>query len=641
MDRYLNHLIALVKRLLFLLIIFTILRLYFFVFNIRSFLPGSAWEIIKVFFFGIRFDFIVIFYLNLPFILLHFIPGQFKEHMTYQKILRYLFVIVNALAISVNFIDIEYFKFTNHRSGTELIKLLADSSDTVSLLPHYIGGYWHLTISWIIIVWVMWKFYPPLRQLSWNINLNKILSISLQPVISIIILGIFFGFARGLETKPIRINTAHKYASPKNIPLLFNTPFVIINTIGQKDIIKAEYFDFEYAENIFSPVRDYGDSEPFNNQNVVIVILESFSKEYVGALNPGQKGYTPFLDSLINNSLVFDNALANANRSMDALPAIISSLPPLDRRTYITSIYSTNKLESVASLLKKKGYHSSFFHGGQNGTMGFDYFCKSAGIEEYYGEYEYPDKSDFDGRWGIYDEPFFQFFAGKLDQFEQPFISIIFSLSSHEPYPIPEKYKNKFPESKFEILSSVAYTDYSLRKFFDKASHMDWYKNTLFVICADHTSMAIEQQSRTQIGRYKIPIVYFHPGDTLLRGVSHRVTQQIDILPSVLDYLNFSDSFISFGQSVFKDNKDELWFCHNRGSYYIADSEHFLIFDGVESIELYNYQKDSLLQSNIISTSPDVAEKLETRIKAILQDYQYRMERNLMADTVGITCVTE
>ncbi|UCH14534.1 MAG: sulfatase-like hydrolase/transferase [Bacteroidales bacterium] len=637
MNQYLNHLIALFKRLIFLLLIFSLLRLYFFIFNYNSFVPGSFSGIIKAFLFGIRFDFIVVFYLNLPFVVLHFIPGNFKASFTYQRILQYMFVIISAFLLMANFIDVEYFQFTDRRSGTELIKLLAGSSETISLLPHYISGYWHITVSFIISVWILWQFYPKLHLRDWNIKIQGVYNIILQSVITILILGIFIGFARGLETKPIRINTAHKYATPKYIPLLFNTPFVIINTISQKEIINADYFDQEYAESIYSPVRYYSNDGSFKEQNVIIIILESFSKEYIGALNPKQKGFTPFLDSLISNSLVFNNALANSNRSMDALPAIISSLPPLDRRTFITSVYSTNKLESVSSLLKNKGYHTSFFHGGQNGTMGFDYYCKSVGIEEYYGENEYPFKGHHDGRWGIYDEHFFQFFASKLSEFRQPFISILFSLSSHDPYPIPKQYENKFPQSKLKILTSVAYTDYSLRRFFNTASGLEWYKNTLFVICPDHTSTAIENKYSTQIGRYKIPVIYYHPGDTALRGVNHNITQQIDILPTILDYLNFDKRFISFGSSVFSDESQKFWFCHNRGSYFIADSVYLLTFDGFKSIELFDHKRDSLLQSNIINNKPEASKFLEKKLKAILQNYQYRMERNLLTDTTGIS----
>jgi phosphoglycerol transferase MdoB-like AlkP superfamily enzyme len=548
-----------------------------------------------------------------------------------------MFVIVNGILLTANFIDVEYFKFTDRRSGTELIKLLIKSTDTVSLLPHYIWHYWHISISCIIMAWILWKFYPKLQFSQWSIKVHGIYNIVLQTVVTVLILIIFFVMARGTESKPIRINTAHKYTSSKYIPLLFNTPFVIINTLSQKELINARYFDDEYAEAIFSPVRFYGKEKFLNDQNVIVIILESFSKEYIGALNPKQKGFTPFLDSLIGESLIFDNAFANSNRSLDALPAIISSLPTLDRSTYITSIYSTNKLESTSSLLKKKGYHTSFFHGGKNGTMGFDYFCKSVGIDEYYGQNEYPYKGHYDGNWGIFDEEFFQFFAARLNEFKKPFISIIFSLSSHEPYPIPERYRGKFSASKLPILNTIAYTDYSLKRFFETASKSEWYKNTLFVICADHTSIAIDQQYGTQIGRYKIPIIYYHPGDKTLRGRNHNITQQIDILPSILDYLNYDEKFISFGRSAFGNNNNKLWFCHNRGSYYIADSEYFLIFDGYKSTELYNYINDSLLQSNIISEKPEIAEFLEVRIKAILQNYQYRMEKNHMADTLGIS----
>ncbi len=633
-NLYINHLIALFKRLIFLLLAFSMLRLIFFLFNLSSFVPGSFQNIFKAFLFGIRFDFIVIFYLNLPFILMHFIPGNFKDNNTYQQVLRYLFVTVNIILLSANFIDVEYFRFLNRRSGTELIKMLVKSSDTISLLPHYITDYWHITFLWLLTAWALWKFYPKVQPVKWNIRLKPVYSEIIQITSAIIILGIFFMFSRGIETKPVRINTAHKYASPRYIPLLFNTPFVMLNTISQKDQIKADYFDFEYSEEIYSPIKHYGSKGAFKDQNIIIIILESFSKEFIGALNPAQKGYTPFLDSLINESLVFDNAFANANRSLDALPAIVTSLPPLNRSTLITSIYSTNELDGIASILDDKGYHTSFFHGGQNGTMGFDYFCKSAGIEEYYGESEYPDKRDHDGMWGIFDEEFFQFFAGKLNDFEQPFMSVLFSLSSHPPYTIPEKHKNKFNRSKEKILNSIAYTDYSLKRFFETASGSDWFSNTLFIICADHTTCPIEKLYGTQIGRYKIPVIYYHPGDTSLKGINHNITQQIDIFPSVMDYLNYNNKFIAFGYSVFSQKEPRFWFCHNRGAYYIADSAYLLIFDGLKSIELYNYKKDSLLQKNIISEKPQIAGYLENNIKAILQNFQYRLEKNMLADTV-------
>ena len=120
----------------------------------------------------------------------------------------------------------------------------------------------------------------------------------------------------------------------------------------------------------YETIKNTNHNEIFKHKNVVIIILESFSKEYVGYYNNG-KGYTPFLDSLINYSLVMERAYANGIKSIEALPSIVSSIPTLMNNPFITSIYATNKYYSLPLLLKREGYSTSFFHGGNRGTMGF------------------------------------------------------------------------------------------------------------------------------------------------------------------------------------------------------------------------------------------------------------------------------
>jgi phosphoglycerol transferase MdoB-like AlkP superfamily enzyme len=143
--------------------------------------------------------------------------------------------------------------------------------------------------------------------------------------------------------------------------------------------------------------------------------MESLSSEHIGAFNrqvEGYQGYTPFLDSLIDHSIAF-NGFANAKQSIEGLPAIIASIPALMDRPFITSAFAGNSFDALAALLEKKGYETSFFHGGTNGTMDFDRFARASGFKRYYGRNEYDNDMDFDGRWGIFDEPFFQFFAKK------------------------------------------------------------------------------------------------------------------------------------------------------------------------------------------------------------------------------------
>jgi uncharacterized sulfatase len=170
--------------------------------------------------------------------------------------------------------------------------------------------------------------------------------------------------------------------------------------------------------------------------------------------------------------------------------------------------------------------------------MGFDVFTKNAGFERYYGLNEYPYPEDFDGNWGVFDEPFLQFFCNELNSYPQPFLSSVFTISSHQPYKIPKKYKGRFPKGKLDIHESIGYTDHSLREFFNKAKKQDWYENTLFIITGDHTQMNYEKAYKNVIGDFNVPLLIFHPKNKFHTMDTIKISQHTDIMPTVLDYLD-------------------------------------------------------------------------------------------------------
>ncbi len=630
MKSFLIHFIALLKRLIFLLVLFTLTRIIFYIYNYNQFYPNLSSEIFKSFFYGIRFDFIVIYYLNIIFIILHLIPGEFKSRVNYQKTLKYLFIITNSLILLTNLIDIEYFKYTNKRSGYEMINMLLISSDTSKMIVQYIIDYWFLVLIWGLMIYVMWKFYPKIKYFKYQINENKYRKYIVSPLISIIFLITGFACVRGLKIKPIRIISANEYVKPKYSPILLNTPFTIINTLNQKKYEIKEYMDEDKLKDLYSPVKQYIKNADFKPYNILIIILESFSNEYIEGVKKTGKTYTPFLDSIQQISLVCKSAYANGNRSIDAIAGILSSLPNFMDEAIISSEFSINQTNSFSSLLEPFGYSTSFFHGGKNGTMGFDDYCKLLGIDYYFGQNQYPDKSHYDGSWGIYDEEFLLYTADELNKIKKPFFSTIFTLSSHPPYKIPDKYKNKFPEGEIEILKSIAYTDYSLKMFFEKISKEQWYNNTLFVFCADHTSTNFLKEYSTDIGRFSIPIIYYQPNDTDLTGFYTGVTQQIDILPSALDYINFKNKFVSFGSSIF-DSEINYAYTYKNGVYQIIDNAYCLQFNGVKTIGLYDYRKDIFLEKNI--NNKQIELMLENKLKAAIQSFSTRMVNNKLTDT--------
>jgi phosphoglycerol transferase MdoB-like AlkP superfamily enzyme len=294
---------------------------------------------------------------------------------------------------------------------------------------------------------------------------------------------------------------------------------------------------------------------------------------------------------------------------------------------FITSPYGSNQTNSIASLLKAEGYYTAFFHGGSNGTMGFDAFANLAGFDDYFGRIEYNNEADYDGNWGIWDEEFFQFTAKTLNQKKQPFFATLFTLTSHHPYLIPAKYNGKFKKGDTPIKQSIAYSDFALRQFFETVKKMPWFKNTLFVFCADHTGISSDEYYLNRIGNYAIPILYYFPnGD--LKGLNKTVTQQIDIMPSILDYLNYPKAYYSFGNSVF-----DTAITHNALMYYndvfqLVSTDYFIEFTGNKATCMFNVLTDSVLKNNLILTQPNKAKDLENIAKAVIQTYQHDLITN-------------
>jgi phosphoglycerol transferase MdoB-like AlkP superfamily enzyme len=349
----------------------------------------------------------------------------------------------------------------------------------------------------------------------------------------------------------------------------------------------------------------------------------------VGALNE-YKGYTPFLDSLAQHSLVFNNAFASAERSNKALPAIIAGIPSLMDDPFMYSVYQDNCIQGIGDYLQTKGYHTSFFHGGINGEFNIDALSPAAGFNLYFGKNEFNDDTYFDGHWGIYDEEFMQYFSKTLNDFPQPFCTALFTVSSHDPFPIPAKYKGKFPKGETDIQESIGYTDFSLRKFFEKASQESWYANTLFVITSDHTfqyGKRLAPRYENRAGYFSIPLFFFTP-DSSLTGRSDQLVQHTDIIPSVLDYLRYDGIVNAFGTSVFSDSLDRTAIQYLDNLYQIENDQYCLLYDGTRAIGLYKYLEDFHFEKNLLLTEKLIAEKLTKKLEAMLQTYNKALIMN-------------
>jgi len=632
-QRSYNSYVATILHILILVFLFTISRIIFYSANLQFFRGIYFFDFLKILVGGIRFDIASIFMVNFAFIFLQLIPLKLRFKYWYQKTLQILFYVTNSIALISNFIDVIYFRFTLKRTTSDIFNYLSVGGDFKKLIPQFIADFWYIPLICIVFIIAFIK-------LSSIIKVKDIVAPTLKYYLSQSILFIFamfvliIGIRGGLQLKPLDIINASKYAENKNVPLVLNTPFTIIKTIGLPALSNKVYFkntnELSKTYNLVYQINTKDSVFNFRKLNVVIIILESFSQEHIGALNNknGYSGFTPFLDSLIKKS-VYVKGFANGKRSIDGIPAILAGIPTLMNEAYITSMYAGNKINSLASLLKTKSYNTSFYHGGSNGTMGFEAFTKIAGFDTYYGRSQYNNEKDYDGKWGIWDEPFLQNYAKQLNATPQPFLSSVFTLSSHHPYKVPEKYKGKFRKGHLEIQESIMYADYSLKKFFETASKMPWYDSTLFVITADHTSEAYLDYYQNNIGMYAVPIIFYLPNGNLKLNCN-QIGQQIDIMPSVLDILNFDKPYFSFGTSVFDAKKPHFNITYINGEYQLIKDDYVLKFDGEHAISLYHVKNDSLLKNNLISKDVSQRKEMETFLKAVIQQYNTSLINNKM-----------
>lgn len=601
-----------IQRFILLVIIYQLIRIGFYIYN-KNFFPEINEQ---VFVGGLIFDLAALGYLNILFGILHLIPGKFQQKAKYQNFLFYSFFIVNSVFLCTNFIDYQYFRFIGRRSSFNMLMADGMTNEIGGLLISYSIDYWQIPL---IIVSTVVLFWFGLKQIQYK-NIEPVSKVK-SYVGLIVVVGLLFAAGRGINRKPLSIVDAPKYGPIGTSALVLNTPFTVIKTLSPKDNLKeAKYFSYEEADAIFNPIQSFEYAEP-NKKNVVLLILESFGSENINV------GQTPFIDSLIQQSYYFENGFANGKLSMDAASSTVSSIPSLMNKSFISSNYSVNKLYGLTDLLKDNGYYTSFFHGAFNGSQNFDQYASHVGFDNYFGKNEYKGPESFDGIWGVFDEEFLQFTAKKINTFKQPFFTTIFTISSHAPFIIPEKYKNRFPKGNSEIQESIAYADFALKLFFDSIKKMPWYNNTIFVITADHTSAyGTKAEQKNKVGLFKIPIMFFVPGDETMVGVNSKNFQQVDILPSLADYLQLNTTLITFGKSYKSDKDFVVNYLDN--VYNLEMGDYYLAFDGEKTIGLYNWKIDPELKNNLISKETELKNKMENFIKAYIQSFNYRVSQN-------------
>ena len=604
--------------------------------SLKGTMDGLFWPMLKG---SLLFDTAGIMYISALYIVLLMFPFHFKEKMWFYRLTRILLIVMASIGIMMNLIDTVYFPYTGCRSTLQVLSEFSheDSGQIASIILSSLLSNWYLVLLFGVMVWLLCRLVKAPAILQYNKTyiyyIVRTCCLALSAVC--MVAGIRGGLAHNI--RPITMSNAYRYVhTPAQAAAILNTPFCVVRTLGNEEMKVPSYFTQEELQNIYTPVTIPDSTAVFKPMNVVVFILESFGSEYIGAMNPDTEGIhdcAPFMDSLIHESLSFSVSLANGRKSIDAMPSVLSGLPMLKDHLFLTPTIMSKEITGLAKELGTKGYYSAFFHGADNGSMGFQSFSRVIGYDDYFGmedfvrKPEYGGNAVFDGYWAIWDEEFLQYMCDMIGTFPEPFTAAAFTASSHHPYNVPERYRSIYPdEGNLPIYRGIRYSDHALELFFRKASSQPWFRNTLFVLTADHTNLSEHPDYSSDYGSFRVPVIFYSPSDATLRGRREAIAQQSDILPSILGYLGYDKPVISFGQNLFGTPDDQTWAANFQNGMYMYYKGDWLIkFDGEQVTGLYAYRKDPVLRNNLKAEHPGTVRDMERELKALIQQYMLHM----------------
>ncbi len=567
----------------------------------------SVSELVIAFLIGLRFDNAIFFILNALPLLLLFLPIKQRWYATGVDVLLHLTFIYAVISLLSGFV---YFGIAQKHPTIELRLIFSDFREVFFMA---LKSYWYVLLSYVAIVFLGWKlwrwlFKPLPATLSWR---NSLVCVPLLLLITVI------SIRGGLQSRPLRPSMAFQNENMFLGNLALNSVYTSVTALFHKDRLPVprrlsdELITGVWRRLLANNEKPLSAEYPLwrtsqgngdKKLNVVVFIMESWSAADVGALG-GRGDVTPYFDRIAAEGLLFTEAYATNTRSIESLPSIISSIPSVYGITYITSNFQTNSQRGLWAIYAALGYNTYFAYAAWPGSMGFDSYARQVGFRHIITRDSFPSGTPQDGTWGIYDEITFlkmhELFAAET----KPFAAVIYSLHPHPPYGLPEgRLKINHPK-RSAFYTAMRYSDDALAAFFERAKQASYFKDTIFVITADH---AFEQ--RPGRDSFRVPLLFYAPAH-IKPGRQNRVASQLDILPSLMQLTKTGQPYSAAGKSLFDNTAAFSIFQKDSLMGYI-EGDYALLADGEKPVALFNRHSDPEFTKNLISAEPSALKLL-------------------------------
>lgn len=552
----------------------------------------SVQEILSCNYYSIGVDISAICYL-IVFPVLFFIIYLFIAKNIFLNIINSITIILIILNILVGAADIGL----NLSWGSKINAMAMESFRYPREAFGLIFSKEHLLLFILIIlqsfIWIY--FYSQFIYFKNSINLNIFKKILFSVLLIFLCIT---GIRGGLQKYPISKSWAYYSTNSTLNNASLNGFWNFAEIFFKKQVTKNpyNYFNQKEADKIIKELYPYiKDTTEIiintNRPNIILILIESLSADAVGCLD-GEKNITPQIDSLSKSGYLFTDFYATGFRTDQGLVALLSGFPAQPQNSVIKDFGKFEKLPNLISVLKNKNYYTSYYCSGKLWFANTDVYLKTAGIDKLIGENDFNIKRKT--LWGAYDEELFDFHLRDIKNIKQPFFSIIMTSTSHEWFDadvenifgndnICEKYKN-----------TIHYTDKCLSQYLQKAKQQEWYKNTLFIITADHAHSFPKCRNYNEIGRHHIPFLFY--GDVLkkeYRGVkNNKIASHIDFAATLLSQLNINCSKFRFSKNIFNKNSEGFAFYTFDNGFGFIDKNQSVIFD--HNLNKTVYEKNKL-----------------------------------------------
>lgn len=503
--------------------------------------------------------------------ILTLLPIRILHHRAWMGFWTWTNFVLLALFLLLLAGNIVYFGFVHRHAGPEITALGGDAG---LMLDMAIGSYWWVLLLFIatcVGLFLLW------RRLFRNVDAEVGRFVPRLAILLIALLSAAMLTRGGLGNKPLDIVDAFVENRPSAAYLSLNGPFAMSRALLNTRKVKTDFFAWEEAvrrtqELVMAPGErllardDYpllraSTAVAARRPNIVVLMLESWDAVHIDALRKEMKlkpfGVTPNFDALSRQGLLFTRFYANGERSMDGLAALIAGIPTLPGTAYLGMGMEQNRMAYLGHMAQQEGYEPIFLQSSKRGSFHVDSIAAMAGFTRYLGSEDIPatGHSSNTTERGAWDHDTFQEANKLFEQAQKPFLGFVFTASTHLPFQSPGERWQKYPPDSLEnrFLNSLFYADWALGEFIAAAKKSGYYKNTIFILTADHVSGFAGKASDVP-SLHHVPLLVIAPG--LKPGTSERIGGQVDVIPTLAELAAWRAPYASLGHSLLDAHND-------------------------------------------------------------------------------------